>query len=207
MLNRKIESGRASSLESPTSWEGKRKRCKRYDNPGEAHALTFSCYRRQPFLRSDRACRWFLDALEVARGELGFEAWAYVIMPEHVHLIVFPGESEAKVSEILLAIKRPVARKANWFVSKSAPHIAVRMRDEGPSGRIQYRFWQRGGGYDRNLVRDATVYRTIDYIHANPVRRGLVEFPEDWKWSSAAQYAGSADVPFLADLSGVSLRC
>ena len=55
--------------------------------------------------------------------------------------------------------------------------------------RVRRRFWQPGGGYDRNVVEPATAVRVIEYIHANPVRRGLVERPEDWPWSSARGYA------------------
>ena len=57
-------------------------------------------------------------------------------------------------------------------------------------GRGDHRFWQRGGGYDRNVVCEAAVRETIDYIHANPMRRGLVTRPTDWRWSSAQWYAG-----------------
>ena len=56
--------------------------------------------------------------------------------------------------------------------------------------RVRRRFWQAGGGFDRNVVELATVHSIIDYIHANPVRRRLVERPEDWDWSSARWYAG-----------------
>jgi putative transposase len=59
---------------------------------------------------------------------------------------------------------------------------------EGP--RIRRRFWQPGGGYDRNITSIEALRAMIDYIHANPVRRGLVARPEDWEWSSARWYRG-----------------
>jgi hypothetical protein len=65
------------------------------------------------------------------------------------------------------------------------PRIRVR---EG--SRVRHRFWQPGGGYDRNIAGGSTLRHVMDYIHANPVRRGLVERPEDWEWSSARWYAG-----------------
>jgi len=61
------------------------------------------------------------------------------------------------------------------------------------SGLPSYRFWQRGGGYDRNLVSKQAVLNSIEYIHNNPVRKGLVKSPEDWNWSSAGFYAGKSD--------------
>jgi hypothetical protein len=65
-----------------------RKTCKRYNNPGEAHALTFSCFPRQAFLRKDGSRQWLIDGIDRARRKLHFHVWAYVIMPERAHLLV-----------------------------------------------------------------------------------------------------------------------
>ena len=65
--------------------------------------------------------------------------------------------------------------------------------------RIRRRFWQPGGGCDRDAFEIATVYAMIDYIYANLVRRGLVERPTDWEWSSARWYAGMTPVPMEMD--------
>lgn len=64
------------------------------------------------------------------------------------------------------------------------------MTDVQPNGQRQIRFWQRGGGFDRNVWSERIVVQEIDYIHANPVRRGLCTRPEEWRWSSAAEYLG-----------------
>ncbi|HEX4130717.1 MAG TPA: hypothetical protein VHZ24_11800 [Pirellulales bacterium] len=55
-------------------------------------------------------------------------------------------------------------------------------------GKDAFRFWQEGGGYDRNLTTSKAAYSVIDYLHLNPVRRGLVEHPRQWKWSSFRYY-------------------
>ena len=65
-----------------------RKRCKSYNIPGDAHELNFSCFRRLPLLSKERTCQWFLDALDQARRRLDFALWAYVLMPEHIHVIL-----------------------------------------------------------------------------------------------------------------------
>ena len=62
----------------------------------------------------------------------------------------------------------------------------------GPHGKPI--FWQRGGGHDRNLRSDDDMREKIAYIHMNPVRRGLVEKPTDWDWSSACDYEGGDGV-------------
>src|SRR5262249_48785979 len=66
--------------------------------------------------------------------------------------------------------------------------------------RLRHRFWQPGGGYDRNITSAAALRAVIDYIHANPVRRGLVARAEDWEWSSARWYAGLRPVKLEMDL-------
>jgi putative transposase len=166
------------------------KQCRRFNDAGHAHALTFSCFRRQPFLLKDRTCQWFVDAIAACRHAHGFHVWAYVIMPEHAHLLIWPTTPEYSISRILSAIKLPVTRRALAFVRKAAPEFLPRMLDRQPNGTQSYRFWQRGGGYDRNLTEPATIWAEINYVHANPIRRMLCERPEDWKWSSAGAYAG-----------------
>jgi putative transposase len=176
-----------------------RKTCKRYNEAGHAHALTFSCFHRQPFLGKDGSRRWLVEAINRARSKLGFHVWAYVIMPEHAHLLLWPTEAAYDISDILNSIKQSVAKRALLHVRREAPSFLARMEDRQPNGTIHYRFWQRGGGYDRNIVEPATVHQQIDYFHANPVRRGLCLKPDDWLWSSAADYAGVREGPLRID--------
>ncbi len=168
----------------------KRKTCRRYNLAGHAHALTFTCYHRQPFLSKDRSRQWLIDALDRAGKKHGFHLWAYCIMPEHAHILIWPPESSYDISAILSSVKQSVAKRALFFIQTQAPAFLKRMEDCQANGRIDYRFWQRSGGYDRNLFEPAAIHQEIEYIHANPVRRGLCQRPEDWPWSSAADYAG-----------------
>jgi putative transposase len=165
-----------------------RKTCRRFNDPGHAHFLTFSCLRRQPFLSKDRSRQWFVDAVDRARENHAFHLWAYVIMPEHVHLLLWPAMAMYDVSAILYSIKQSVVQRALTFVRREAPAFLEPMADRQPSGLTHYRYWQRGGGYDRNVFQAATLAQLVEYIHANPVRRGLCAHPEDWWWSSAADY-------------------
>lgn len=168
-----------------------RKTCRRYDVPGHAHELTFSCYRRLPLLSRDRTRRWFVEALDTARSRLGFDLWGYVIMPEHVHVLIWPRQPECRIARVLRHVKRPVARRAIAFLERRAPDWLDRyLTVPGPGGASVRQFRQAGGGYDRNLYDARTVSFALSYIQANPVRRGLVERPKEWPWSSAAWYAG-----------------
>ncbi len=175
-----------------------RKRCKRWDIPWDAHCLTFSCFRRRAFLGRDRARTWFLESLDRARASAGFALWAFVLMPEHVHLLVLPHEG-ARISAILSAVKQPVARRAVAFLKACNPDGLAAMFDAPPNGRRTHRFWQPGGGYDRNMRTARDIHEKLRYIHLNPVRRGLVKHPEDWPWSSARAWATGLDVPIPID--------
>jgi putative transposase len=182
-----------------------RNRCKRYNDPGHAHALTFSCFHRQAFLSKDRSRNWLTEAIDRARTKHHFHVWAYVIMPEHAHLLFLPTASVYSISEILNSIKQSVSKRGLLFIQRRAPEFLSQMKDCQPNGEVHYRFWQRGGGYDRNVVEATTAHHEIAYIHDNPVRRGLCARSEDWLWSSAADYAGIRVGPLSIDKESLPL--
>jgi hypothetical protein len=68
-----------------------------------------------------------------------------------------------------------------------------------PNGKVHHRFWQRGGGHDRNVTDPAPLRTMITYIRENPVRRALVKRAAHSKWSSAQFYEGMAEVPLIMD--------
>jgi putative transposase len=167
-----------------------RKECHRENLAGHAHFLTFSCFQRKPFLSRDRSREWLADAINFAIEQHHLDLWAYVFMPEHVHLIIFPRDEQYRISSVLSSIKQPVAKRAANFIRKDAPHFIPQMEDRQPNGSCSLRFWQRGGGYDRNLYSIGETWEKINYIHENPVGRRLVGCATDYQWSSAADFAG-----------------
>jgi putative transposase len=159
------------------------------NTPGHAHELTFSCYQRYRFLQAERICQWLADAIGTARVKHSFDLWAFVFMPERVHRIVRPREAKDAMRKIMAGIKLPVARRAIRFLEEmNSPWLARLTRQRGK--HTERLFWQYGGGYDRNITCGKTLLWMIDYVHCNPVRRGLVERAADWKWSSAAAFEG-----------------
>ena len=92
-----------------------------YNEPGHAHELTFSCYRKYRFLSKERTCEWLADEIEAARQELQFDLWAFVVMPDHVHLIVHPRTYSYDTSDWIKAIKAPVGPKGVAFLKARAP--------------------------------------------------------------------------------------
>src|SRR5262249_11174326 len=157
---------------------------------GHAHELTFSCYRALQLLSKDRTRQWVVEALHAARRRHQLELCAYVIMPEHMHVLMLPrGRSE--IEGILKTIKLSVSKKAVAYLRENSPDWLERnLRAEDRARGSVYHFWQPGGGYDRNITNAATAWACIDYIHKNPVKRGLAACETDWLWSSARWYAG-----------------
>jgi putative transposase len=135
----------------------------RYWQTGEFHFLAFSCYRRRPYLKSIAAMEIFEDALERVRLRYLFVIVGYVVMPEHVHLLINEPQ-RGLLSRAIQALK-----------------LSVTMR------RAERPFWQ-AHYYDFNVWKHEKFVEKLRYIHRNPVRRGLVARPEEWQWSSFRHY-------------------
>jgi putative transposase len=172
-----------------------RKKVKHYDN-GEPHFLTFSCYHRLKLLSKDQSRQWFVDALNDARIKHGFHLWAWVIMPEHVHVLLWPpfdlispdpGCMQGRIEGILTSLKRPVGIKAIEFLRNQCPEYLTHLTVVNAK-RTYHRFWQAGSGHDENVSAPESLHALVDYVHLNPVRRGLVDRSEDWPWSSARDW-------------------
>ena len=162
------------------------RRMKRVEAPNHIRFLTFSCYRRLPLFTNDRIKAAFRDHLERTRDDLGFHLHAWVMMPEHLHLLIWPDVDRADVSRICWQLKRPFAKEviARWRELR-APILERLLTADGT-----HRFWQHGGGFDRNIYSQEVLQVKLDYIHCNPVERGLASNPIDYPWSSARWYSG-----------------
>jgi putative transposase len=142
----------------------------RYQQTGEFHFLTFSCYRRLPYLGTAAARDLFEQALERMRRRYVFVVAGYVVMPEHVHLLV----SEPRTGLLSRAVQ--------------ALKLSVTVR------RTERPFWQ-ARYYDFNVPTHEKHVEKLKYMHRNPVVRGLVAKPEGWAWSSYRHYqTGEAGV-------------
>jgi len=136
----------------------------RYQEAGDLHFVTFSCYRRLAFLGTPWARELFERSLETIRRRYHFFVTGYVVMSEHVHLLLSKPRN-GKLARAVQALKLSVAVQ----------------RRERP-------FWQRRY-YDFNVFTEKKRIEKLRYMHRNPVVRGLVAKPEDWVWSSFRHYA------------------
>lgn len=142
----------------------------RYQQTRNVHHITFSCYQHQPLLSSPAARDLVVQSLERVRQWYGFYINAYVVMPDHVHLLISEPE-RGKLSVAIQMLKQIVSRELH---SGGTP------------------LWQRRY-YDFNVWSFEKFKEKLRYIHENPVRSGLVDKPEDWKWSSFAHWYSGAE--------------
>ncbi|MEX2188603.1 MAG: transposase [Pirellulales bacterium] len=162
-----------------------RKRVRHIHDAGHCRELTFSCYRRMPLLTNDVWRAMLSESIRRACLNHGYSLVAFVYMPEHVHLIAFPGTNSPGVDGLLRAIKRPYSYRIKQLLVAANSPLLDRLTIRQRPGVTTFRFWQEGPGYDRNLTTPRTIQAAIDYVHENPVRRSLCQRATDWRWSSA----------------------
>ena len=114
-----------------------------------------------------------------------FALVAIVFTPEHVHLLVTPLTGDVNMVRLLADIKRPASLAVKRRLTEAGSDLIRKLTVRQRPGVMTFRFWQEGPGYDRNLNHANTIKSAIEYIHLNPVRRGLCQRAIDWKWSSA----------------------
>ena len=155
----------------------------RFQKTGDLHFITFSCDHRQPLL-DPVARRLFERALEAQRIRYEFYVVGYVVMPEHVHLLLSEPE-RSTLATAIQAIKQSVARKIP-ALAKTALGRGTRPVER--AGKlVTTHFWEERY-YDFNVWSRRKMIEKLRYMHRNPVARGLVEKPEDWEWSSFRHY-------------------
>ena len=165
-----------------------RKRVEHYDDPGHFRELTFSCYHRMPLLTNDTWREMLSSAIDRAFVSHKYCLAAFVYMPEHVHLLVWPEPGASQIENLLKAVKRPYSYRIKQLLILNRSSLLKRLTVRQRPGVMTFRYWQEGPGYDRNLTEPETILASIEYIHMNPVRRGLCQRAIDWRWSSARFY-------------------
>jgi putative transposase len=157
---------------------------KRYQQQRCQHFITFSCYRRKPLLDSATARETFERELDRVRCWYGCYVTGYVVMPEHVHLLISEPE-RSTLSIVIQMLKQITSRKLK------------------PAGAP--RFWQVRY-YDFPVWSERKRVEKLRYIHRNPVKRGLVARPEDWRWSSFLQWATGCEGRVEIECPSTALR-
>jgi putative transposase len=152
---------------------------------GQLHFITCSCYRRMPLLGTERARHLFLKILGEVRERYDFALLGYVVMPEHIHLLI----SEPNVgnpSVVMQVLKQRVSRALHRRRRRKRSEQKW-LWEEAPVRKHQP-FWQRRF-YDFNVWSAKKRNEKMNYMHFNPVKTGLVTHPKDWLWSSYGFYS------------------
>ena len=170
------------------SLEPHRKRIRHFHEPGDIHELTFSCYRRLPLLTNNAWRTKLSRTIDEACRLLGCHLAAFVYMPEHVHLLMWGMTTKEDVSSLLAKVKQPVSIQVRKDLEATHSRLLPRLMVRERPGKVVFRYWQEGPGFDRNLFTTKAVQASLDYIHMNPVKRGLCVKARDCRWSSARYY-------------------
>jgi putative transposase len=141
---------------------------------GDLHFITFSCVRRRPLLGTAAARNCFVRILNEVRVRYAFRLIGYVVMPEHVHLLVSEPQKD-NPSKAMQVLKQRVS-------------IALLPRHGNDGERVAQHFWQKRF-YDFNVYSGKKITEKLNYMHMNPVKRNLVIRLKDWPWSSWSYYA------------------
>jgi putative transposase len=146
------------------------------------HFITCSCYRRLPGLHSERGRDRLLSILEQTRERYRFVVVGYVIMPEHIHLLITEPEIGTP-STVMQVFKQRTARALLPKTKRRDRRQRALFGEEA----VRNPFWQ-ARFYDFNVWTTKKRVEKLRYMHRNPVKRGLVESPEQWRWSSYRFY-------------------
>jgi putative transposase len=152
----------------------------RFYGADHLHFITCSCYRRWPLLDSPRARDRFLSTLEQTRLRYRFVVVGYVVMPEHIHLLISE-PSVGNPSTVMQVLKQRTARALLPRRKRRDP------RQPALFDQKTRTFWQ-ARFYDFNVWSARKRIEKLRYMHRNPVKRGLVAQPEQWRWSSYRFY-------------------
>jgi len=159
-------------------------RLHRYYGSGHFHFVTTSCYHRRPLLNSPRRRGLFLKILEQVRKRYGLIVVGYVVMPEHVHLLISEPD-RGTPSTVMQVLKQRFGRRVlgEWR-RRSRPAQGKLWQEAIEVGHV----WQKRF-YDFVVRTDRKKVEKLNYMHNNPVVRGLVLEPGQWRWSSYRWYA------------------
>ena len=169
-------------------------RLHRYYGAGYLHFITTSCDQRRPLLSSTLSRDLFVQVLEQVRKRYHFAVVGYVVMSEHVHLLLSEPE-RSNPSVVMQVLKQGFARRLlNRQRSSQDPQQGTLWNTALKQGHIWHRRF-----YDFVVWTEQKRGEKLHYMHHNPVKRGLVLGPEQWKWSSSRHYALDETGPVLVN--------
>lgn len=148
--------------------------------------LTSTIIKWIPIFTKNKYCDILIDSFKYCQQNKNLSIICYVIMENHFHLIA----SGEKISDTLSSIKKFTAKRIIEELKIENEEWKLHLFEfykAGYKNKSEHQIWQEGI-YPKQIIGDKMLAQKIEYIHYNPVRRGLVENPEYWRYSSAGDY-------------------
>jgi len=164
--------------------------------PGN-YFLTATIVEWLPIFYGPEACSILVDSLDFCRKHKGLKLRAYVIMENHLHLIA---EAE-DLSTVMQSFKSFTAKRIVEYArspNREWLHRQFLLYKKRYKEDSTYQVWQEGF-HPQRIQGEAMLTQKMRYIHENPVRRGYVDLPEHWRYSSARNYLGDTHVVLDVD--------
>jgi len=141
-----------------------------------------------PIFANPEVAAMVLDSLRYLQKEQNAILFAYVLMENHVHVII----RDDNLSQVIQAFKSYTARSIiDYFTERKNISILEKLRYNKLRHKTKsdYQLWQEGS-HPEEIANDAMMHQKVEYIHNNPVRRGYVDEARDWRYSSARNFEG-----------------
>jgi len=167
--------------------------------------LTSVAKDRLPVFRTDVIKEIVCNALSEACKSGGIMIFAYVIMPDHTHLVT---NSTRSISDVLRFTNGIVAKRVlDYLKENNFESSLAKLREQQKGRNHKYSLWQHHPNAFA-IIGEDTMMQKVNYIHQNPVRAGLVERSEDYRFSSARLWRGNPleDEPFITDHKQIDWR-
>jgi putative transposase len=169
-----------------------------------AYYFTVAAKDRLPVFRSAAISMIACNALDEARKSAGFLIFAYVIMPDHLHFIT---DSARKESEVMRFANGIISRRViDYLKTNNHNSSLLKLRHATRKRQYAYSLWDHHSN-SFSIYSEAVLMQKVNYIHQNPVRAGLVEGADSYRWSSVRCWNGKlADEPLEVDNSRIQWR-
>ncbi|WP_306547406.1 transposase [Desulfobulbus sp.] len=158
--------------------------------PEKPHFLTCTVVEWLPVFTRPDAVQILLDCWSYQRAHSGLQLFGYVILENHLHFVA----QAPRLDKCLISFKSfTAARIIELLEQHKADQLLTRLRLTKPAHKIdrKYQFWQEGS-HAEMIFSEPVMQEKLGYIHFNPVKRGYVDQPEHWRYSSARNYLGQS---------------
>jgi putative transposase len=181
----------------------------KFDDNSYAHFITMNTYNNYPYFKDDELCQILREELEFYRKKYGFILIGYVIMPDHLHLLLWWDKEEKpnlSISKMMQVIKGATARRIIDLMQTKGLEQMLQSTPRNADSRshrqkLKYCLWQPTF-YDFSIYSEGKLLEKLNYIHGNPVKAGLASSPGDYKWSSYKDYFKEENQTFNEVLIG-----